>query len=130
MSRPIPDEAITLLTGLPRIAHLATSHDNRPHVAPLWYTYHEGTIELTISGRKLQNIRQNPHVSISVQHDEEGIPQWGIVVQGTARIVEDEDASEDIFRRVNERYGVEADAWQDENTAVVVDLGNVQHWTY
>lgn len=130
MARSVPDEAIELLTQAPRIAHLATSHDDRPHVAPLWYNYRDGAIELTTTGRKLENIMHNPYVSISVQQDDDGTPEWAVIVQGTATIVEDEEEAESIFRRVNERYGAGEDAWTDENTAVRVDIGNVQHRTY
>lgn len=129
MTREIPAKAEELLTREPRIAHLATSHDNRPHVAPLWYNYRAGLVEIVTTGRKLTNIRQNPRVAMSIQQDHEGHPEWGVSLRGTASVVED-DAADEIFRRINRRYDADDDAWRDENTPVQIDVASVEYWDY
>jgi PPOX class probable F420-dependent enzyme len=129
MSRAIPDEAETLLTGEPLVAHLGTSHDDRPHVAPLWYAYHDGYVEITTTGRKLANIRRNPRVALSVQKDENGHPQWGVTLRGTATVVDDEADAREILHRINRRYDADDDAWS-ENTPVRIEVGSVEHWRY
>lgn len=129
MSRDVPEEAESLLTSEPLIAHLGTCHEDRPHIAPLWYNYREGNIEITTTGRKLDNIRQNSRVALSVQKDENGHPQWGVSIQGTATVIEDEEERRSALRRINRRYGADDDAWS-QNTPVRIDIGSVEYWTY
>ena len=129
MTFEVPAEAEELLTREPRIAHLATCHDDRPHVAPLWYNYRAGTVEITTTGRKLTNIRKNPRVAMSVQQDDAGRAEWGVTLRGTATVVEDADEREAVFRRINRRYGADEDAWA-ENTPVKIDVGSVDYWDY
>lgn len=126
----LPAEVESLLQSEPLVAHLATSVDDEPHVAPLWYAVHEGHVELITTGRKLSNIRENPRVALSVQKDEGGAnPRWAVTLLGTATIVEDEAEARAIRRRVHDRYGAAEDDWP-ENVAVRVDVGSVRHWHY
>jgi PPOX class probable F420-dependent enzyme len=125
----IPDEAEELLTRKPRIAHLATCRDGRPHVAPLWYNYRAGIVEIATTGRKLTNLRHNPRVAVSIQEDDDGSADWGVTLQGTASVVEDEAEREAVLRRINSRYGVEEDAWAG-NTPVTIDVATVDYWQY
>ena len=129
MSRTVPAEAEELLTSEPLIAHLGTCHEDSPHVAPLWYNYRDGDVEIVTTGRKLANIRRNAHVALSVQKDEDGHPQWGVTLQGTATVVEEEADGEAMLRRINRRYGAEDDAWA-ENTPVRITVDSAQYWTY
>lgn len=129
MADSIPDEAVELLTSEPLIAHLGTSHEDRPHVAPLWFNYHEGDVEIATTGRKLANLKRNPRVAMSVQKDEDGHPQWGVTLQGTAAVIDDDEAAEEALHRINRRYGTDEDAWS-ENTPVRIDVSNVEHWIY
>lgn len=129
MSRDVPEEAESLLTSEPLIAHLGTCHEDKPHIAPLWYNYREGNIEIATTGRKLDNIRQNSRVALSVQKDENGHPQWGVSIQGTATVIEDEEERRSTLRRINRRYGADDDAWS-QNTPVRIDIGSVEYWTY
>lgn len=121
MPDTLSDEAEELLTSEPLVGHLATCHDGRPHVAPLWYNVHEGDIEITTTGRKLRNLRANPRVALSVQKAVDGDPIWGVTVQGTATVL-DEAATTETRRRINRRYGIDEDAWS-ENVGVRIDVG-------
>lgn len=127
--REIPSEVEELLTGELVVAHLATCVDDRPHSAPLWYRYDDGIVEILTTGVKLANIRKNPHVSISMEHDHEGVPEWMVTLRGTATIVEDEDEIREANTRINRKYGVEDDAWS-ENVLVRIDVGSVAYRTY
>ena len=109
MSDTVPPEAEALLTSEPLIAHLATCTENDPHVAPLWYNYRDGHIEIVTTGQKLANIRANPRVALSVQKDEDRIRA--------------------ATRRINRRYGVEDDAWS-ENVYVRIEIGSLDYWEY
>lgn len=129
MADSVPPEVEELLTSEPLTAYLATSREDRPHVAPVWYRYEDGTVELMTTGRKLENLRANPHVSLAVQKAEAGIPDWTVTLLGTARIVEDGAANRTANRRINRKYGVESDAWEG-NSLVRVDVGSASYRTY
>jgi nitroimidazol reductase NimA-like FMN-containing flavoprotein (pyridoxamine 5'-phosphate oxidase superfamily) len=129
MSDTVPDEAEELLTRKPRIAHLATCRDGRPHAAPLWYNYRAGIAEIATTGRKLTNLRHNPRVALSVQEDDDGSAVWGVILQGTASVVENEAEREAVLRRINRRYGADEDAWE-ANTPVTIDVATIDYWDY
>ena len=129
MSEVVPPEVEELLTGEPVVAHLATCVDGKPHSAPLWFRYEDGTVEILTTGRKLANVRRNPRVSLSMEREREGIPEWMVTLRGTATVVDDGDEIEAANRRINRRYGVEKDAWS-ENVLVRIDVGSVAYRTY
>lgn len=125
----VPPEVEERLTAGPRTAYLATSADDRPHVAPVWYRYEDGVVEIVTTGRKLANIRENPRVSLAVQAAEDGIPDWTVTLLGTARVVDDEAESRTAAARINRKYGVPEDSWS-ENVLVEIDVGTTSLQTY
>jgi nitroimidazol reductase NimA-like FMN-containing flavoprotein (pyridoxamine 5'-phosphate oxidase superfamily) len=129
MSNPVPEEAEQLLESEPLAGYLATSVDDKPHVAPLWYQYADGVIELTTTGRKLANIRENPKVSLAVQKAEAGVPEWMITLLGTAEVVADEAEETRVRREINAKYGAEPDAYS-ENTLVRISVGSASYTRY
>ena len=129
MAESVPGEVERLLESEPLAAFLATSVEDKPHVAPLWYQYEDGVVELTTKGRKLANIRENPRVALSVQKAEAGIPEWMVTLLGTAEVVENEDEETRVRREINAKYGVEPDAFS-ENTLVRIDVGSASYTVY
>ena len=125
----VPPEAERLLESEPLMAHLGTCVDGRPHVAPVWYRYADGVVEVVTTGRKLANIRENPRVALSVQADEAGQTEWTVTLLGTATIVEDEAETREARRRINEKYGAEPDAYA-ENALVRIEVGSATYRTY
>jgi nitroimidazol reductase NimA-like FMN-containing flavoprotein (pyridoxamine 5'-phosphate oxidase superfamily) len=125
----VPDEVAALLTSEPLSAYLATSRDDRPHVAPVWYRYEDGVVEVMTTGRKLANVRENPRVSLAVQKAEAGVPEWTVTLLGTATVVEDPEANREANARINRRYGAHEEAWEG-NTLVRVDVGSASLRTY
>lgn len=125
----VPAEAEQLLTSEPRIAHLATSVDDRPHIAPVWFEYAEDTIEILTTGQKLANIRENSRVAVSVQKDESGRTEWMVTMLGTATVIESETETQAATRRINRKYGVGDDSWP-ENVLVRIDIGSVTYQQY
>jgi ribosome-binding ATPase YchF (GTP1/OBG family)/nitroimidazol reductase NimA-like FMN-containing flavoprotein (pyridoxamine 5'-phosphate oxidase superfamily) len=131
MGDAVDAETERLLTAdPPRPAALATTVDDRPHVAPVWYVYDDGVVELVTTGRKLANVRENPRVALSVHAHEDGLPSWTVTLRGTATVVDDADATAAANTRINRRYGVAEDAWAGENTLVRVTVGSASHRTY
>ena len=129
MAETVPAEVEALITSDPVVAHLATSVDDRPHVAPVWYRYEDGTIDVTTTGKKLANVRANPRVALSIEQDEGGRPEWTVTLRGTATVVEDPDRNREANRRINEKYGADPSAWS-ENTLVRIDVGSTNYRTY
>lgn len=125
----IPSEAASLLRGTRAMAHVATSVDDRPHVAPVWYRYSNGIIEIVTTGRKLANIRSNPRVAVSVQQDTDGDTEWFVTLRGTATVIEDEAETQTTRQRINAKYDAPPDAWA-ENTLVRIDIGSISYRTY
>lgn len=129
MSRDIDPEIERLVTSEPLMAHLATCSDGRPHVAPVWYDYADGVVDVVTTGRKLANIRANPRVALSIQKDEHGQAQWMVSLLGTAEIVEDEEETRAVEARLNPKYGADVDAWTG-NVLVRIDVGSASYRTY
>jgi nitroimidazol reductase NimA-like FMN-containing flavoprotein (pyridoxamine 5'-phosphate oxidase superfamily) len=125
----VPDAVEELLTSEPLVATLGTCTDGRPHVAPLWYRYDDGAIEIVTSGRKLANVRENPYVALGIEKSTSGQPEWTVTIRGTATVVEDEAAFQTANRRINRKYGADEDAWAD-NTLVRIDVGSTSYRTY
>lgn len=103
----VPNDVEALIADARLSAHLATSVDDRPHVAPVWYVYENGTVWVLTGGRKLANVRQNPRVALSIErYDADGV-DWSVQLLGTARIVADEERVEEVRARLDETYGGE-----------------------
>lgn len=100
----VPEEVEEWLTTGREMAHLATSRDDRPHVAPIWYRYEDGVVEFVTGGKKLENVRANPRVSISIERSEDGVGQWHVVLFGTATVVTDEEELWAGRTRLFQRY--------------------------
>ncbi|MFB6109888.1 MAG: pyridoxamine 5'-phosphate oxidase family protein [Halodesulfurarchaeum sp.] len=129
MSNPVPEAAERLLESEPLTGFLATSVEDRPHVAPLWYRYADGTVELTTIGRKLANVRENPRVSLAVQKAEAGVPEWVVTLRGTAEVIADEAETRRVRREINAKYGADPDAYSG-NTLVAIEVGSASYTVY
>jgi PPOX class probable F420-dependent enzyme len=117
------------LTSEPLTAHLATCRGGRPHVAPLWYVVEGDTIEVVTTGQKLTNVRENPKVALSVAKDDGPRAEWMVTVLGTARVVDDPEASEAATKRINRKYDANESAWA-ENRLVRIEVGSSSHRVY
>ena len=94
----------------PLSVHLATSVDDRPHVAPVWYGYRDGTISVLTGGKKLENVRQNPRVGLSIERtDGHGGVEWAVTILGRATVIDDPE-------RMQEARGWIFDAYDDDGS--------------
>ncbi|WP_114575625.1 pyridoxamine 5'-phosphate oxidase family protein [Saliphagus sp. LR7] len=100
----VPEEVEEWLTTGREMAHLATSRDDRPHVAPIWYRYEDGVVEFVTGGKKLENVRANPRVSLSIERSEDGVGQWHVVLFGTATVITDKEELWAGRTRLFQRY--------------------------
>ena len=125
----IPATVVDCIKGAKQVAHLGTAFDDKPHVAPLWYRYADGTVEIATTGQKLANLRRNPRVALSIQSAEDGMPEWRVLLRGTATVETDEQASRQGKRRIHEKYGVDPDAFP-ENVLVRIEVGSASYQTF
>lgn len=107
------------IAGAPLSVHLATSLEDRPHVAPVWYVYEDGSLWIVTGGKKLANLKRNRRVACSIEAaDEEGV-DWAVQLLGTARIVEDEARVREVEAAMEEIYrdqdaGTDGDRTEDD----------------
>ncbi|WP_435348144.1 pyridoxamine 5'-phosphate oxidase family protein [Haloarchaeobius sp. HRN-SO-5] len=117
------------LASEPLVAYLATASDDRPHVAPVWFNYDDGVVEVVTTGRKLADVRANPRVSLAVGKDTGGDPEWAVTLRGTATVVDDPAETAAANARINRKYGAPEDAWS-ENVLVRIEVGSATLQTY
>ena len=125
----VPEEAEDLIAGAPVSAHFATSVDDRPHAAPVWYGYRDGVGSFITGGRKLANARENPRVALSIERARDGDVDWSVTLLGRAAVVEDADRIEQASDWIYEKYDGEADDPSEETGAggdAAVDGGSEQ----
>lgn len=122
----ISEKAADRLSSATVSAHLATTIEDRPHVAPVWFLYDDGHLFAFTSGRKLANIRKNPRVAASIEADD-----WHAVLQGTASTVEEAERIQEIGERLFEKYtgSAASEEYTDEDgtpegTLIDVDIGS------
>ena len=77
-----------------------------PHLAAMWYILNEDLIHFTTFGKsqKVVNIRRDPNVTIMLESGKEYAELRGLVMQGTAELVNDTDYIVDIMAQVALKY--------------------------
>lgn len=86
-----PTEVESLISDAPVSAHLGTTVNDRPHVAPVWYGYRDGVLYFMTGGKKLENVRRNPRVAISIEEARGGDVKWNVTLLGRATVRDDPD---------------------------------------
>ena len=105
----VPAEVESLVADAPVSAHLATSVDDRPHVAPVWYGYRDGVLYFVTGGRKLSNVRRNRRVALSIEDARGGDVAWNVTLLGRATVSDDPDRMDWARGWIYEKYD-DADA--------------------
>ncbi len=118
--RAIQTDEEALIDGQRLIATLATSNDDRPHATPIWYYYDAGSISMITTGKKVDIIKRNPRVAVSIQDDVEGYPEWMVLVKGTASV---HDESETVTREskkiYKKYYGEDISEWEPSRRQIM-----------
>ncbi len=84
----------------PELARIATvSKDCKPHVTPVWFLYENGIVYMTTGKNsvKVRNLRNNPHVAITIDITERGLNNRGVILTGKAEIETDDEIAKKIF---------------------------------
>lgn len=124
-----------LISDTTLMAHLATSVDDRPHVAPVWYAYNDGMIFVLTGGQKLANIERNPRVAVSIEKNTDGDAEWMVTLLGTATIQTEPTRINEAARKVIAKYlGPDEEAWPEyyrrsltddpPNTLIEIDIAS------
>lgn len=110
----IPSDVEELISDAKLMAHLATSVNGRPHVAPVWYGYDDGVLSILTTGKKLANIQQNPQVSVSIEQNTDGNAEWMATLLGTATVYDETARVNETAWDVFPKYlGSDEDTWPE-----------------
>lgn len=110
----VPPDVASRIKDAPVSAHLATSFEDRPHVAPVWYGYRDGVIYFMTGGKKLDNIRTNPRVALSIEAATGGDVAWNATLLGRAKIKEDPDRMDWASGWIYDKYNDTDDPAHDD----------------
>lgn len=103
-----------LISDAKLMAHLATSVNDRPHVAPVWYAYDDEVLSILSTGNKLANIRENPQVAVSIEQNTGGNAEWMVTLLGTATVYDEAARVNEAARVVYPKYlGPDEDTWPE-----------------
>lgn len=109
----VPPEVEALIEEAPVSAHIATAVDDRPHVAPVWYGYRDGSLYFMTGGRKLENLRRNPRLAVSIEMADGGDVEWNVTLLGRAMVIDDPDQIEWASGWIYDRYDGDASEAND-----------------
>lgn len=113
------EEQISRLLYKMQVASLATTnYDGTPYVTPVHFLYLNGHVYIhgLPAGKKIDNIKANPTVSLSVYEmdclllDSEGKPcdtntkYQSVILQGTASLLTDIDTKETVLDGIVKKY--------------------------
>ncbi|HVO82899.1 MAG TPA: pyridoxamine 5'-phosphate oxidase family protein [Syntrophobacteria bacterium] len=110
-------EGIEAIIRKALVCRLGLAADNRPYVVPLCFGYRDRTLYVhsATEGRKVEILRQNPHVCVEFDVDQEVLPgreacSWSMryrsaIAFGTASVVEDPAEKRRALDLIIEHYG-------------------------
>ncbi len=131
-----------------RTLQVATiGNDGFPHVAPMWFVVEDGKFVFRsfTKSQKIVNLQRNPKLTVLLEDGSDYAELRGLMVKGTARLIDDRAEVLRIYGQVSVRYtmpGTEADdlapdaleamfgGYADKNTAVVVEPEQVLSWDH
>jgi hypothetical protein len=117
----VPAEVESLIAGAPVSAHLGTTVNDRSHVAPVWYGYRDGILYFMTGGKKLENVRRNPQVAVSIEEARGGDVEWNVTLLGRATVSDDPDRIDWASGWIYDKYDDEEVAGDDGTDDDAVD---------
>jgi len=100
-------EAAEFLAAGRKVQLASNGQDGFPHLVTMYYVLNGGLITFWTyrKSQKALNLRRDPRISCLVEAGGEYFDLRGVVVQGTARRIEDEAAIADIGRQITAVIG-------------------------
>jgi PPOX class probable F420-dependent enzyme len=139
------DDEITAFVRDRRTAILATvSKNGQPHLSAMWFALVEGKIvfETKSKSQKVVNVRRNPVITVLLEAGSTYPELRGVSFDGTAQIIENDDASREYIRAVGrsviDRYSGPADEATVEQldqamynrVAVILNVTRTRSWDH
>ncbi len=140
----LSDEKINFINKLldePLIARMATADlNNQPHVVPVWYGWDGKSIWVSSfsNTRKINELHQNPRISIMIDTAEEAGETKAVILEGKAElVVEPRDFLRKHFLWIYQRYlgeeGVkekQPQEWIEDSHNLLIKLTPEQVYTW
>ena len=134
------DEVQAFLRSSRTMTMATMSPSGHPHLVAMWFAYLDGAVwfETKTKSQKVQNLKRDPRISCMVEAGETYDQLRGVLLQGTAEIVEDQDVLRRVGIDVFERYtGPFTDDLEPmletmlrSRVAVRVDVESVASWDH
>ena len=96
-----------LFLSQPILARLATVHNDRPHVTPIWYAWDGNSIWMETHPKylKVRNLEKNPNCALTIDCAQGGLRIKGVIMEGVAELIDQpEDLVMGIVRQIYIRY--------------------------
>jgi PPOX class probable F420-dependent enzyme len=137
----VDHERKTYLSMARTIILVTVGRDGYPHAVPMWFLVEDdGSIYMTTYGRsqKAVNVRRNPRVALLVESGVRYDELKGVLIQGHAEVVEDEDLCVRVLKRIHTKHmgslasGVEEVMRAQARKRVVLKVtpGRVASWDH
>jgi len=135
------DDEVATFVEQHRTATMATIGPNgMPHLVAMWYAYIDGKILFETKGRsqKVQNLRRDPRITVSIEDGLTYDSLRGVSIEGTATILDDPDTiwkvGVDVWERYTGPYTDEmkpfVEAMMNKRIVVRVDPARVRSWDH
>ncbi len=135
------DEEMSAFLAEPRTMAVATNgRDGFPHVVAMWYTLMDGKVAFWTyaKSQKAVNLRRDPRVSCLVEDGDEYGQLRGVLIKGTAELIEDTETVLRLGENLREHYAGPLDdearrsvaAQAPKRIAVLVHQREVTSWDH
>ena len=143
-----PDELTEFLSSGRKTLQVATiGKDGMPHVAPMWFVLDDGKVVFRsfTKSQKIVNLRRDPRLTVLVETGDTYETLRGVMITGTATLVEDPAYVLELYGRLGARYPFAGDEpieldpdaleaafgrFAPKNTAVVVEPEKIVSWDH
>jgi len=80
--------------------------DGFPHLVAVWYVVIDGAVHFTTfrKSRKVANLESNPKLTVMVESGRQYTELRGLVIKGTAAIIDDAASTARVMAQVAEKY--------------------------
>ena len=142
------DEMVEFLSSGAKILQVATvGKDGAPHLAPMWFVLDDGKIVFRsfTKSQKIVNLKRDPRITVLVEEGDSYETLQGVMIKGTARLVNDPAYILNLYGRVGARYPFAGDTpveldpealeaafgrFTPKNTAVIVEPDKITSWDH
>ncbi len=142
-----PDEQQAFLSQGHTLIVTTIGKDGWPHTAPMWYFMDEGRVAFRSfsKSQKIVNLARNPRITVLLEAGETYEELRGIMIKGSATLVEDPDRVLQMYGALSRRYafagtevvpleGAALEAafgrFAPKNTGVIVEAESVASWDH